>query len=180
MFKSPEQFAAATKTLFELQMNTFNTLATKAMKGVEQVVSLNLDAARSSMESGIAAGKDIGRATDPHAALKVAAAHVQPGMDHAMAYGQDLKSAIDEIHREFTSAAEAHMAEAKNALSALIYDVTENVKPGQADAVQIVKAAIDNAFRGYEEVTKATRQAVRQVEDQVAKASEQVVKKKAK
>ncbi|MGZ3184095.1 MAG: phasin family protein [Telluria sp.] len=180
MFKSPEQFAAATKTLFELQMNTFNTLAVKAIKGVEQVVNLNMDAARSSMESTLAASKDIGQAADAQSALKAAAAHVQPGMSNAVTYGQDLKSAIDDIHREFTTAAEAHMAEAKNALSALIYDVTENVKPGQADAVQIVKAAIDNAFRGYEQVTRATEQAVKQVEDQVAKATQQVGKKKAK
>jgi hypothetical protein len=37
--------------------------------------------------------------------------------------------------------------------------------------VQIVKTAIDNAFAGYEQVTKATKQAVASVEEQIAKAS---------
>lgn len=178
MFKSPEQFANATKTLFELQMNTFNTLASKTMKGVEQVVNLNMEAARASVEGTLAAGKEIGKARDAQSAFQAAAAHAQPGMANAMAYSTDLKAAIDEIHDEFSKAAEAHMAEAQNALSALIYDVTENVKPGSQNAVHIVKAAIDNAFRGYEEVTKATRDAVKQVEDQIAKASAQVAKKK--
>ncbi len=68
------------------------------------------------------------------------------------------------------------MAEAKSNLSALIYDVTKNVPAGSENAVQIVKAAIDNAFLGYEQVTKATKQAVQAVEAQIAKASEQVAK----
>ncbi|MEG1116095.1 MAG: phasin family protein, partial [Janthinobacterium sp.] len=81
---------------------------------------------------------------------------------------------IKEIHTDFTTAAEAHVAEAKSNLSALIYDVTKNVPPGSENAVAIVKAAIDNAFLGYEQVTKATKQAVKTVEEQIAKASAQV------
>ena len=81
---------------------------------------------------------------------------------------------VQEIHDDFTHAADAHLLEAKNALSALIYDVTQNVKPGSENAVLIVKAAIDNAFRGYEQVTHATRDAVKQVEAQIAKATEVV------
>jgi hypothetical protein len=64
--------------------------------------------------------------------------------------------------------------EAKNTLSALIYDVTQNVKPGQENAVEIIKAAIDNAFRGYEQVTQSTRDAMRRVEEQVANATSQL------
>ena len=37
--------------------------------------------------------------------------------------------------------------------------------------MQIVKQAIDNAFAGYEQVTNATRQAVANVEAQIAKAA---------
>ncbi|HEU4852488.1 MAG TPA: phasin family protein [Telluria sp.] len=176
MFTSPEQFAAATKTLFELQMNTFNALASKTVQGVEQVVNLNMTTARNMVDSSIAGGKEISQASTPQQAMSTAAAQAQPGMQSAVTYGQDLKQIIDEIHNEFTSAADAHLVEAKNALSALIYDVTQNVKPGSENAVLIVKAAIDNAFRGYEQVTHATRDAVKQVEDQIAKATEKVVK----
>ena len=57
---------------------------------------------------------------------------------------------------------------------ALIYDVTQNVKPGQENAVEIIKAAIDNAFSGYEQVTQATREAMRRVEEQVTQATSQL------
>jgi phasin family protein len=174
MFTNPEQFASATKTLFELQMMTFNALTSKAVQGVEQVVALNMATAKNSAEASIAAGKDISAAKDPKEAMAALTAHAQPGMADAAAYGGQLKDIIEDIRTEFTQAADTHMAEAKSTLSALIYDVTQNVKPGSENAVAIIKTAIDNAFQGYEQVTQATRQAVQVVEAQVAKASAQV------
>jgi phasin family protein len=174
MFTNPEQFANATKTLFELQMMTFNALTSKAVKGVEQVVALNMATAKNSLEGTMAAGKEISQAKDPKAALEVAAAQVQPGMAGAAAYGEQFKDIISDIHQEFQKAADAHMAEAKSNLTALIYDVTQHVRPGSENAVEIVKKAIDNAFQGYEQVSTATKQAVQVVEEQIAKATEQV------
>ncbi|MBA5635813.1 phasin family protein [Duganella sp. LX20W] len=174
MFTNPEQFANATKALFEFQLETFNTLTNRAVQGVEQVVALNMATAKSNVEDSLAAGKALSQAQDPKAAMELAASHVQPGMAGAAAYNQQLGDIIGEIREEFTRAADAHMAEAKSNLSALIYDVTKNVRPGSENAVQIVKTAIDNAFAGYEQVTKATKEAVAAVEAQIAKASAMV------
>jgi len=171
MFTNPEQFANATKALFEFQLETFNSLTSKAVQGVEQVVALNMATAKSHLEDSLAAGKEISQTADPQAAMKLAAAKLQPGVAGAAAYNQQLGGIIAEIREEFTRAADAHMAEAKSNLSALIYDVTKNVRPGSENAVQIVKTAIDNAFNGYEQVTKATKQAVQAVEAQISKAS---------
>lgn len=171
MFTNPEQFASATKTLFELQMDTFNALTSKTVKSVQQVVQLNLATAKNSVEGTLAAGKELGAARDPKAALAAMSARLQPGVDGAAAYREQLKAIIDDMQKEFRSAADTHVAEARSTLSALIYDVTQNVKPGSENAVEIIKAAIENAFQGYEKVTQATRQAVQTVEEQIAKAS---------
>ncbi len=180
MFTNPEQFASATKALFEFQMMTFSALTSKAVQGVEQVVALNMATAKDSVEASMAAGKEMSQAPDPKAAMAVAAAQVQPGIEGVVAYKDQLTGIISEIHQEFTQAADAHIAEAKSNLSALIYDVTKNVPPGSENAVQIVKTAIDNAFKGYEQVTSATRQAVQAVEAQIAKATAQVSQEAAK
>lgn len=174
MFTNPEQFANATKALFEFQLETFNTLTSKAVQGVEQVVALNLATARAQMEEQLATSKELSQSSDPKAAMSLAAAKVQPGVAGAAAYNEQLGAIIAEIREEFSRAADAHMTEAKSTLSALIYDVTKNVRPGSENAVQIVKTAIDNAFAGYEQVTKATKQAVASVEEQIAKASAMV------
>lgn len=171
MFTNPEQFANVTKALFEFQLETFNTLTSKTVQGVEQVIALNLATAKSHLEDGLAAGKEISQASNPKAALQAAAGKIQPGVAGAAAYHQQLGDIIAEIREEFTRAADAHMTEAKNNLSALIHDVTKNVRPGSENAVQIVKTAIDNAFTGYEQVTKATKQAVQAVESEIAKAN---------
>jgi phasin family protein len=171
MFTNPEQFANATKTLFEFQLETFNALTSKAVQGVEQVLALNMATAKSQMDDGLAASRELSKAPDPQAAQALAAAQSQPGLAGAAAYNQQLGAIIADIREEFTRAADAHMTEAKSTLSALIYDVTKNVRPGSENAVQIVKSAIDNAFTGYEQVTKATKQAVEAVEAQIAKAT---------
>jgi polyhydroxyalkanoate synthesis regulator phasin len=163
MFTSPEQFANATKTLFDLQMQTFNTLADRTVKGVEQVIALNLNAAKNSMAGSIAASQQM--------ATGLSGAGDPPGAAGAAEYREQLQAIIDEMHQEFRQAADTHVAEAKSTLSALIYDVTQNVKPGSENAVEIIKTAIDNAFKGYEQVTQATRQAVQTVEAQIAKAT---------
>ena len=174
MFTSPEQFANATKTLFDLQMQTFNALASKTVKSVEQVVALNMNAAKSSMEGSLAAGQEMAKAGDPKQAIAALHARMQPGVAGAAEYREQLKSIIEEMHKEFRQAADSHVTEAKTTLSALIYDVTQNVKPGSENAVEIIKTAIDNAFKGYEQVTQATRQAVQTVEAQIAKATSMV------
>ncbi|GAB3407088.1 phasin family protein [Massilia agilis] len=174
MFTNPEQFASATKTLFDLQTQTFNALANKAVQGVQQVVALNLQAAKDSAQGALAVGKELSQAKDPQQALAAVSSGVQPGMAGAAAYGAELKQVVDDILREFRDAADTHVHEAKNTLTALIHDVTQNVKPGSENAVEIIKAAIDNAFAGYEKVTQSTRDAVRAVEEQVAKATELV------
>jgi phasin family protein len=180
MFQNPEQFAAATKTLFQFQLETFNMLTEKAVHGLEQVVELNMQTAKSGVEDSLEASKEISQSADPKAALAVVTARLQPGMAATNAYNRQLSEIITEIHNEFTKAADAHVAEAKNNLSALIEDVTKNVKPGSENAVEIVRTAIENAFKGYEQVTTATRQAVAAFEQQIAQLSsqaEQAVKK---
>jgi phasin family protein len=170
MFQNPEQFAQATKTLFEFQLETFNTLTSKAVQGLEQVMQLNINLARSGVEKNLATGREMSQASDPKAAMAAAHARMQ-NLTNVAEYNHQLGQILAEIHTEFSNAAEAHLAEARSNLSALIYDVTKNVRPGSDNAVDIVKTAIDNAFAGYEQVTKATRQAVVAFEEQLAKAA---------
>lgn len=171
MFTSPEQFASTTKTLFDLQMQTFEMIANKTVKGLEQVMTLNMATARSTMDKTLAASRDVAQARDTRAAFDALSARLSPNPGDSLEYREQLKAIIAEMQGEFRRAADVHVAEAKSTLTALIYDVTQHVKPGSENAVEIIKAAIDNAFTGYEQVTQATRDAVKNVEEQMAKAA---------
>jgi phasin family protein len=116
MFTNPEQFANATKTLFDLQVQTFNALASKAVQGVEQVVALNMATAKNSMDNALAASRQMSQANDPKTAIDNLQARLQPGVQDAQAYGEQLRQIVADIQNDFQQAVEA-----KNTLSALIY-----------------------------------------------------------
>lgn len=176
MFTDPEQFASATKAIFEFQITTFNTLTSKTVESVEQVLALNMATGKAALEDSQASAKQFAGSKDPQAVLALAAARMHPSGAAATAYNSQLTELVTEIKSDFTNAANAHITEAKNNLTALIHDVTKNVPPGSENAVAIVKIAIQNAFSGYEQVTQATRQAMATVEAEVTKAAEQFSK----
>lgn len=176
MFTNPEQFASATKAIFEFQITTFNMLTSKTVESVEQVLALNMATSKAALEDSQVTAKQFADIKDPQAMLALASAKMQPSAAAATVYNSQLTEIITEIKTDFTNAADAHIAEAKNNLTALIHDVTKNVPPGSENAVAIVKVAIQNAFTGYEQVTKATKQAVATVEAEVSKAAEQFSK----
>lgn len=176
MFTNPEQFASATKAIFEFQITTFNMLTSKTVESVEQVLALNMATGKAALKDSQATAKQFADTKDPQAMLALTAAKMNPSSEAATAYNSQLTEIITEIKTDFTNAADAHITEAKNNLTALIHDVTKNVPPGSENAVAIVKVAIQNAFSGYEQVTKATRQAVATVEAEVTKAAEQFSK----
>lgn len=176
MFTNPEQFASATKAIFDFQITTFNMLTSKTVESMEQVLALNMATGKAALEDSQAIAKQFSDTKDPQAMLALTAAKMNPSSQAATAYNSQLTEIITEIKTDFTNAADAHIIEAKNNLTALIHDVTKNVPPGSENAVAIVKVAIQNAFSGYEQVTKATRQAVATVEAEVSKAAEQFSK----
>lgn len=176
MFTNPEQFASATKAIFEFQITTFNMLTSKTVESVEQVLALNMATGKAALKDSQATAKQFADTKDPQAMLALTAAKLNPSGESATAYNSQLTEIITEIKTDFTNAADAHITEAKNNLTALIHDVTKNVPPGSENAVAIIKTAIQNAFSGYEQVTKATKQAVATVEAEVSKAAEQFSK----
>ena len=111
MFTSPEQFASATKTLFDLQMQTFDMLASKTVKGLEQVVALNMATARNTMDQTLAASRDLSQARDARAAFDALSARMAPGATDSAEYRAQLKTIIDEMQGEFRRAADVHVAE---------------------------------------------------------------------
>ena len=83
MFQNPEQFATATKTLFEFQLDTFNTLTNRAMQGVEQAVALNIATARKALDDQIDASRKVNASVTPQEALNVINARLQPSFAYA-------------------------------------------------------------------------------------------------
>ncbi|MFZ6673447.1 phasin family protein [Undibacterium sp. Rencai35W] len=173
MFTTPEQFIAATKSSLEAQFASLTALNKKAFEGLEQLVALNVNAAKASIEEGTAAAKQLVSAKDPKEFFSLTAAQAQPSAEKALAYGRHLASITSATQAEFTKAVEAHIAETNTKVVALIDEVTKNAPAGSEQAVTALKAVVGNINAGYEQLSKTSKQAVQTLEDNLAKATQQ-------
>lgn len=173
MYTTPEQFIAATKANLEAQFASLTTLNKKAFEGLEQLVTLNVNAAKATFEEGTAAAKQLVGAKDAQEFFSLSAAQAQPSAEKALAYGRHLASITSATQAEFTKAVEAHIAETNTKVISLIDEVTKNAPAGSEQAVSALKSVVGNINAGYEQLSKTTKQAVQTMEDNLNKATQQ-------
>jgi phasin family protein len=173
MYTTPEQFIAATKANLETQFAALTSLNKKAFEGLEQIVALNVNAAKATIEETTAAAKQLVNAKDAQEALSLAAAQAKPSAEKALAYGRHLASITSATQAEFTKAVEAHIAETNSKVVTLIDEVTKNAPAGSEQAVTALKTVIGNINAGYEQLSKTSKQAIQTLEENLASATQQ-------
>ena len=173
MYTTPEQFIAATKTNLEAQFAAITALNQKAFEGLEQFVSLNVNAAKATFEEGTAATQQLLNAKDAQELIALATAQAKPNAEKALAYGRHLATITSATQQEFTKAVESHIAETNAKVVSLIDEVTKNAPAGSEQAVTALKSVVGNINAGYEQLSKTTKQAVATLEDNLANATKQ-------
>jgi phasin family protein len=173
MSSIPEQLAAAAKAHFETQFQLLNTLTAKAFEGVEQVIELNMDAAKTTLADASSAASEISSAKDPQEMLSASAAQIQPSAEKALEYNRRLTEISESIYAEFAKVAEGQIAESRQRLTDLIDEAAKNAPPGADNAIAAMKSILANADAGYEQMMTGTRQAVEALRANVAAAAEQ-------
>jgi phasin family protein len=173
MLNISEQFTSASKANFDAQLAILTTLTSKAFDGVEKLVELNINTAKSSLEDSAAVAKELLAAKDPQEFFSLTSAKAQPNAEKAVAYGRQFATIAAATQAEFTKAAEAQTAEASRKVIALVDDVAKNAPAGSENAIAILKSAIGNANAGLEQITKSTKQAVETLESTLNNAVSQ-------
>jgi phasin family protein len=176
MFSNTEQFSSATKTLFESQLAVFNQLTNKTIEGLQKVVALNIDAVKTSTEESLAIAKKMSDVKTPQALLDLTTQQARSSAEKAATYSRHFAEIATGLQAEFNKAAESQLQETKKKVEALIDDVTKHAPKGSESAVAMLKTAIHTANSGLEQITDATKQAVKTVEHQVVEATEQFAK----
>jgi phasin family protein len=165
-----DQFSTATKASIESQLSTMNEFANKAFQSVAELVELNISTAKASLEHASAAAHQLMAAKDPQEIMAMAQSQAQPNAEKALAYGKHLASITAKAQADFTKAAEIRMAETSRHVSTLIDDLTKSAPAGSEKAIEMLKATIAGAHTGYEQMTKATKQATEKMEEQINEA----------
>ncbi|MBV8664844.1 MAG: phasin family protein [Burkholderiaceae bacterium] len=176
MFATQEQFAAAAKSNFETQFAALTALTGHAFAGVSQIADLNLNTAKASFEETSAAAQQLLSVKDVQEFFTLTTAKAQPNTEKALAYGRSLAGIASATQAEITKTAEQHIADQSRKVLALIDDLSKNAPAGSEQAISLVKNAIGSANAGYEQFSKAAKQAADVFQTNVSNAVEQFAK----
>ena len=150
-----EQFTAANKANLE----TLFGLTSKAFEGVEKLVELNLQVARTTLAETADTALAAASVKDVQELLALQAGLLQPAAEKAAAYSRHLYDIMAGTNAEVAKVAEAQMAEGQKKMMAMVDTAVKNAPAGTESAVAMVKSAVAAANNAYETVHKATKQA---------------------
>jgi phasin family protein len=174
MFSFQEQISAATKSNLEAQLAMMNMLVSKSFDGMERLVELNLNAAKSALQETTTHAQQLLAAKDAQEVLSLNTTQAQPGAEKFMAYGRNLLGIASGLQSEFVKAAEAQVSEHGRKLSNFVDEVSKSAPAGSENVVGFVKQAIANANAGYEQFTRSTKQVVEAMEANMNNAAAQL------
>ena len=161
-----EQLLAAQKANVE----TLFDLTNKAFEGVEKLVELNLQVAKTSLGEVAETAKATLSVKDAQELLSLQAGLLQPAAEKAAAYSRHLYDIAAATNAEVTKVAEAQLADVQKKFMASVDGAVKNAPAGTESAVALVKSAIAAANNAYESAHKAAKQAA-----EVAEANFQAV-----
>jgi len=155
MTLTPEQVVAANKANLE----TLVGLTTKAFSGVEELIELNLAAAKSAMtdsQEHIHASLSV---KDVQELLALQSSLFQPLAEKAVAYNRHLYEIATATGAHFIGTVEGKVAEAQNAFHSMVDNAAKNAPAGSEAAVAAFKTAVAAGSNALETVQKAVKQA---------------------
>ncbi len=166
-----DQFMAAQKASVE----TLFGLTSKAFEGVEKLVELNLQVAKTSLSEAADTAAATMSVKDAQEFMALQASLLQPAAEKAAAYSRHLYDIIAGASAEFTKSAEANMADSQKKVLALVDNAVKNAPAGTESAVALVKSAVAAANNAFESAQKAAKQAAEVAEANFTAMSAQAV-----
>jgi phasin family protein len=170
MSLTPEQVIAANKANLE----TLVGLTNKAFAGVEQLIELNLAAAKAAMADSQQQAHAVLSVKDAQQLLSLQASLFQPLAEKAVVYNRHLVEIANSTGSDFSKAYEAQVLGAQRAFNELVDNMAKNAPAGSESAVAAFKTAVSAGNNALESVQKAVKQATDLTQAQVRTMSEQV------
>jgi phasin family protein len=167
MVTTPEQFLQIQKTALEV----FQTATITSIEGFERLAALNVQAAKASIDESTDALKSMTEVKDAKQLAEMATGSVQPATDKVTAYYKHVYEIANETGTELAKLFEKQFAESNKQLYAAIDALAKNAPAGTEGVVTLVKQAVSAANSAFDQVSKATKQAVEVAEANMAAAA---------
>lgn len=163
-----EQISTANK----INLETLLGLTSKVFAGVEEMIELNIQAAKATLNENIDHTKKSLSTKDAQEFLTMQANMFQPFAEKALAYGRQCYEIVARTQSEFTQATEAQIAENNQKLQAFADGFAQNAPAGSESASAMIKAAINATNIAYETIYKAAKQAAEIAETNIQAATQ--------
>ena len=129
-------------------VETLFGLTHKAFEGVEKLVELNIQVAKTAMVEAADTTKAVLSVKDAQELLALQQALLQPSAEKAAAYGRHVYEIAASTNSEVAKVAEAQLAEVQGKFMALVDTAVKNAPAGTENAVTLVKSAVAAAKIG--------------------------------
>ncbi|MCX7660284.1 MAG: phasin family protein [Caldimonas manganoxidans] len=172
MMMTAEQLVAAHKANVE----TLFGLTQKAFEGVEKLVELNLQVAKTSLAEAAEHAQAALSVKDAQELLALQASLLQPSAEKAAAYSRHVYDIASHTNAEINKIAEAQIADVQKKFLAVVDNAVKNAPAGTESAVALVKSAVAAANNAFETVHKAAKQAAEVAEANIQAVTNSAVK----
>mgnify|MGYP003337490513 CR=1 FL=1 len=167
-----EQMLAAQKANVE----TLFGLTNKAFEGIEKLVELNLQVAKTTLGEVAETTRAALSVKDAQELLALQASLLQPAAEKAAAYSRHLYDIVAGTNAEVTKVAESTMADSQKKVMSLVDNAVKNAPAGTENAVALVKSAVAAANNAFDSVQKAAKQAAEVAEANLTAITNTAVK----
>ncbi|MGZ5130572.1 MAG: TIGR01841 family phasin [Caldimonas sp.] len=155
MIMTAEQIVSAQKANIE----TLFGLTGLAFEGVEKLIELNIQVAKTAMTEAAQTTQAALSVKDAQELLALQAGLLQPAAEKAAAYSRHVYEIAASTGAEVNRVAEATAADAQAKFMSVVDTAVKNAPAGTENAVALVKSAVAAANNAFESVQKAGKQA---------------------
>jgi phasin family protein len=168
LYPTPESLSAAQKENLDAMMK----LSHKAFEGVEKMVDLQLNAARTSLQESAEKFKALMSVKDAQDMMNVNKDLATPSAEQALAYSRTIFDIASQTSSEVQRLVDAQIADANKKLVDALDEFAKSAPAGSEAVVAMMKSSLTAANSAYETANKAARQVVEMAERNMKAATQ--------
>jgi phasin family protein len=171
MTNPTQQFAAWNQAAYDATM----TYARASLASAEQLLRLNLETARATLDQASKATRELMSVTDPQQFMSTRAKLAQDNMQQAATYAQSVYAIVSQTQRELSRLFEEQLARVSKDMAAGAESLGKSVPGGEIQSAAL-KSTVAATAAMMESLNQATRQFAELSETTMKAAAAQMVK----
>ena len=164
MYQTQEQLIAVSKTQVEAAMR----LAGVALRGFEQMIGLQLNAAKSALAEGTTGVRALAAVKDPKEIVELQDRLIKPSVEKARAYALEMYGVAADLRQEIDKVVSTQVADFNKSMFAALDQVEKSAPNGTGYAVTALRSAVAGANAAADNMNKLSKQIATAAEANIA------------